>query len=291
MRSLFIPYVLWNVLAAMYACRGMLPLLSDFFPGASATRLNLSLSGMAHAFFDEYHGEGLLLRPVEPATTEWAPIDVPLWYVRDLMLMVLAAPLLDWVLRRLGWWFVAVAGAAWLWVSSTWGISGGGFPLQLLTAFFFFSLGALFRIRECDFVALFSRRWSIVVAYGSVAMTDVLTQGTVANGWIHHVGILLGIVAFTCTAASLVEHRDFRMPSLLKDSSFFVFAAHFLILDDVGKVVLKLLQRFPFFTDAPLPMLCFYFLIPLLTIALCIGVYALLRRFWPQGCRWLTGGR
>ena len=83
--SLLLPYVVWNVLMA------------------------LKLRVFSWRIFWDYIGEA-------GQQTDWfgqhhlmtAPLNMPLWFLRDLMVMALLAPVAYWSVRRLGFWLLGV---------------------------------------------------------------------------------------------------------------------------------------------------------------------------------------
>lgn len=85
-KTLLIPYLLWNVIALSYPVS--LYLIRD-------VPLPDSIVGWLSYFWDA--GDGLS-----------QPLDYPLWYVRDLMVVTLLSPLWYLMLKFLGLFFVAV---------------------------------------------------------------------------------------------------------------------------------------------------------------------------------------
>lgn len=86
--SLLIPYLLWNFIAYI----------------VYAVQSGFSLSDFCHAFW-----------VVDiPGRTESSPIDAPLWYGRNLMLMVLITPFISVILRFTKWYLLALMALLWL---------------------------------------------------------------------------------------------------------------------------------------------------------------------------------
>ena len=83
--------------------------------------------------------------PVEGLT---APVDVPLWFVRELMVLALLSPLIGWLLRRLRWRFLLLLTLCY--VLSVW------MPVHGLSvsAALFFSLGAWVSLTGRNFVEI-----------------------------------------------------------------------------------------------------------------------------------------
>ena len=215
------------------------------------------------------------------------PADVPLWYVRDLMVMVLLAPVIWWSVRRAGRWLVVVLGAIWYLRLLLFPMWEDGCGTMLLDAAFFFSWGAYYGIRGLNPLNEIRKLWPVVLIYLPLAIADALTKGWEYNIFIHKAGIVLGIVSIVRIATYLVEMGKARASALLAGSSFLVFALHTLVMDDIGKVL---------FTALHLPinmgtLLLLYFIVPSFTILFCLGMYLILKRIAPSLCNLLTGGR
>ena len=127
-RSLLVPYVLWNLITVA------LTFLAQTFMGGMT-------SGMRKAVA-EYSAADWLACFWDVDGTEM-PICYPLWFVRNLMLLAVASPLLYVVLRRAGAAFTGVAGA--LWLSGVTGVSN--FCPWSLEGLAFFSWGAYYVVR------------------------------------------------------------------------------------------------------------------------------------------------
>ena len=283
--TLLVPYLLWNVIAVLVQLSHRLPFLSTVFPSAHLMEVRLTPLRLFRTFFDNYWNKGILVTPENDGMVSELPYpaDVPLWYVRDLMVMVLLAPVIWWSVRRAGRWLVVVLGAVWYLrplLSPMW---GEGWGTMLLEAAFFFSWGAYYG----NPLKGINKLWPVALIYLPLAIADALTKGWEYNIFIHKAGILLGIVAIFYISTYLVEMGKARASAMLAGSSFLIFALHTLVMDDIGKLL---------FTVLHLPinigtLLLLYFIVPSITILFCLVVYFALRRLAPPLCHLLTGGR
>ncbi len=287
--TLLVPYLLWNVIAVLVLLSHRLPFLSYVFPSAHLMEVQLTPLRLFLTFFDNYWNKGILVTPENDGMVSELPYpaDGPLWYVRDLMVMVLLAPVIWWSVRRAGRWLVVVLGAVWYLRPLLFPMWGEGWGTMLLDAAFFFSWGAYYGIRGLNPLNEIRKLWPVVLIYLPLAIADALTKGWEYNIFIHKAGILLGIVAIFYIATRLVECGKFGAMASLAGSSFLVFALHTLVIDDIGKVL---------FTALNLPinmgtLLLLYFIVPSFTILFCLGMYLILKRIAPSLCNLLTGGR
>ena len=288
-RTLLVPYLLWNVIAVLVQLSRRLPFLSTVFPNAHLTELRITPLRILHTFADNYWNRGILVTPENDglAPVPPYPADAPLWYVRDLMVMVLLAPVIWHLVRRAGHWLVIALGAIWYLRPLLFPMWGEGWGTMLLDAAFFFSWGAYYSIRGSG--PLNGSHWlrPAVLIYLPIAIADALTKGWEYNIFIHKAGILPGIVAVVCIAACLVEKGKGGAATSLAGNSFLVFALHTLVMDDIGKALFTALHLAP----GTGTLLLLYFVVPTVTILFCLGVFFALRRLAPPLCRLLTGGR
>lgn len=269
MRTLLIPYLLWNVIAALWLSIRLLPCLSWLFPTAHNLPLDFSLSAILAIFWN--------------INNSLYPMDIPLWYVRDLIVTVLCVPIIYWFVKRFGKCSVIILGLIWYIVQPL----NLGHLCQLITAFFFFSWGAFYSINRLDFVKVFRKFSFAPLFYVPIAILDVLTKGNEYNCYIHMLGILLGVVAIVNITSYLIEKHKVKVNAFLANASFFVFVLHYLFLNELGKVIFKLMHQ----PESPYFGFFFYFLVPVITIIICLGLYIILNKYFPKMLAMLTGGR
>ena len=89
-RSLLVPYILWNLITVVFLALHYLPIFSGIFPRMQAEGFNM--------------GWGDFLRGMLITTS---PHNLNLWFIRELMMFVLVAPLLYLLLSR--WPIVTIA--------------------------------------------------------------------------------------------------------------------------------------------------------------------------------------
>lgn len=288
-KTLLVPYLLWNFIAIIFQIVKLLPLFSSIFPGANKSEIHLSLVRVFNTFFNNTLTNGIIVSPIEYTMTEIInepfPIDIPLWYIRDLMVMIIISPIIFWMTKKFQVWYVVAFGVIWYFRDLI--IPEGGYIHMLFTSLLFFSWGSFSSIMNIDFIKTMQRLKYLSILYIPIAIFDMLTLYSVYNIYIHNVGILLGIIAVINIASQLVKSGIVNTNHLLLSSTFFVFALHKLIIDDIAKVVFSLLHL----PDNTFVMLTLYFIIPMITIFVCVLSYKLIERRYPFLCSLLTGGR
>lgn len=284
-RTLLVPYVLWNLLSLV----GFWAI--HFLPGRPWREWPQSLAlcfadrGGWHIFWNSHDiGRDSLnwlgLTVFHPT----APIDVPLWFVRDLMVMVVLSPVVYFLLRRLGGWLPLLLGV--LYVMVLWPPVEG----LSLSAAFFFTAGGWMGLTGRNLVVEAGRvrTLSYVLTPLLLASLMALQGATVRLGsLLTPLYVICGCCALVNVAAASVRRFPRLVPRVCSESSFFIYAAHtLLLLKLMGALAARL---FP--GEAPALYVLRYFATPLLTVAVCVGVYALLRAVAPRLLGLFTGNR
>ena len=286
-RTLLIPYLLWNLIAILVHASYQ---ISFLFPNATQEEMHLSFVRILKTFFANIPNEGIFVMPAEDAITTYSgfiyPINLPMWYVRELMVMILLTPVIFWLMKRMGKWLVIVLGLIYYFYQPII-MPNGGWSVLMCQAAFFFSWGAYYSIHKINFVESLRQYRYAPLVYIPIAVADALTKGTANNLYIPQAGILFGIVSVIVVVAYLLESGKVKVNTTLANSSFFVYALHTLIIAEVGKVVFSVLHL-----SGNLPsMLLLYVAVPVVTVLLCVVLYVFLKRFVPSFCSLLTGGR
>lgn len=236
--SLLIPYVLWNTLCLLIFIFVRIPALHGLFPNVSLEEVTLPkvLSG-----YWACEGNGF-------------PFDFPLWYVRELILMVIISPLLYVVVKK-------------------------------MKVCFFFSLGLYTRLFS-HVIEYVERLNFIKYLYFLLIAADLytVTLGLPVNYYIHLFVIFSGIL--TVFNYVFISVKKGKNGCLFKEEVFFIYASHGLFIAFLQKAVLKIMRPI-----TEVEFLAIYFLVPILTIAISIGMYRCMKRVTPKVLSILVGGR
>lgn len=260
--TLLLPYVIWNVLYGFPHL--VLPLMmksSSFLPVAKYDEMNLF-----QIFLRTFGLNG------EP------PIDVPLWYVRNLMVFFLLAPLLIALMRRLP-----------VWVS---------LPLLVvldiappITGISYFMLGILLGIHKPSlaWVDRGGLLWLICIPLLPLChtWTDTWQLAGISGGNFRWTIFCLNAALLFYAASNWL--RKAGLPSIvplifLSDGSFFVFCLH----APVTTTLARLFYRSPL--GKALPELTYLVTIFTATV-FCYATYFALRKAIPPVFRLLNGQR
>lgn len=204
------------------------------------------------------------------------PINLPLWFLRDLIVLSVFSPLVYFVVRWGRYWVVGLTALLWfLW----------GTPTNCFVGLFFFTAGAWLGVKRIDFVEqLLPWRVPFVLLYGCLMILGVSMRwnGLDSGIYLQKAGILFGLCAVFSWTARLLERHSWKN-RLLERSSFLVYAYHGLPL-----LFLSKLSVYLFHPDASWQLVILFFLLPWIVSVVGVAIYYLLDRYLPKLNRWIS---
>lgn len=263
--SLFIPYLLWNIIALV------------FDAAIHSSVLFKSEEIFLQWFKDQ--GGGLFIWD----TGNGFPINTPLWFIRDLIVFVVVSPIIYEYVKK-----TRLFGLVSLYV--LYFLFGGhripGFSAEGL---FYFSCGAYYSLNRIDFTSLFRKYWIVSLCFAFPLLISIIfTYGydEIIYGYERRLFTLFGSFSVIGIASILMKKNWIKVHPLLTKSSFFIFAAH-------GTIVLPLVLHFfsILFPENQMSLICMYFSAPILVIIILVLLYDLFSCWMPRTMGVLTGGR
>lgn len=269
-RSLFIPYIFWNL--AVFGVQAISQwLFPSMLSGRNKLITNFSSLDFLTMFWNHNH--------------EGVPICYQFWFIRDLIIVVILSPIIYWIIKKTPI-IVAVIGVFWLfgiWPNVT------GFEC---VSIFFFSLGGWLGIYKDKLYKLFGLNirqiiigiiiYAIVIAFSTYCWKN---GNTIPYNLLHKIGILIGIIASFNYVRYLTEQIKFVPNRFLINSSFFIYGYHGITIALIMKTYAKLV---------PLnegTIISGYFLCCIITIVFGLFLYSLLMKLFPKFGNLITGGR
>lgn len=233
-----------------------------------------------HGFWDSSVWGGTTINWLgEYAAHNTGPMLVPFWFLRDLMVVVLLTPIIYWLLKKLGGYFVAMM--ALFYISGIWPDIHG----LRSTSLFFFSFGAWFSLQGKDICqTLFTHRWKFYIPF--LILLPIITymdEEQTYGG--KSVFIIFGVLSYFCFSFYLVK-QGMRKSRTLVGSCFIVYAFHIFILERAGSLFTKLIGDSNGFQ-----LIAVYICKVALVIGICILLSECINRYLPRLKRYLTGGR
>jgi peptidoglycan/LPS O-acetylase OafA/YrhL len=262
-RTLLVPLVLWGLLN-----------IAVVWLGQSNPATGVFFSGSKRPVIAELHAFGFV-DAVFGITGP--PLAYQFWFIRDLILLVLLAPLVHAILRRSQWGACLLLGG--LWLSAMW-------PLRCPSAdaSFFFVLGATLAYQGHK--PFPSDRWRspLILAYVLLLIADALLY---APAWSHRIAVAVGVPAVLASTDLVVDAHRLRDRLLwLMPSSFFVFAAHEPLLTALRKLAYIAIRP-----SSSVAVLSLYLLVPAVAIIVLVAAWRGLRSASPKALALATGGR
>ena len=198
----------------------------------------------------------------------WTPANMPLWFLRDLMIVSLLTPIIYIGVRKLGYWLFVLLLPIYL--TGIWAIQPGLNPYAIS----FFTLGAFLSIREMNLIdtclKLEKSAYTLTIV---LALVMILSYPSVAYSLLLLCFRVVSVMAAFCLAYRIFSRTDKRIPKTVCDASYFIFLAHYVfffsLIDDT------------FFSlfGMSTPSLCIHYLLcPLLKVAIFIATYYLYRK-------------
>lgn len=278
-KSLFIPYMIWNAFALLLILAKQLPIF-DFFLSVNRPPLNLSMSTILECFWKcsgniNHSGEVTL-------TGSYFPINAALWYLRDLMLIVLSTPIIYWAAKRLK--VLSVYLSLVIYVLSliyNWPIS------MIASGYFFFTWGAYMSIYNIDMIVAF-KKWgklSIIMYLLNCVIYILICEGyPVIGSWIKLVNAIFALCASFNIAAWILNNTKLRVSAFLASSSFFIYVSHCIIYERLRKIIIMVFRP-----DNGVEILLVYIFTVIITVLLLLSAFYLLKKYAPSILKVIAG--
>jgi hypothetical protein len=244
MKTLLIPYLIWNLLMAVKLKTISWNIFWIFWYPA----------GIQTDWFGQEH---------------WmtAPANMPLWFLRDLIIVSLFTPIIYILVRKFGSWLMALLTILYL--------SGicAFFPGLSAYAVYFFTFGAFFSIRRMNMHENLMRfEWPAYILSIAFAIAMMLTYNTSAFSSLMLCFRLVGAVAVFCLASRILSSTSKRLPSIVCDSAYFIYLSHYVFFFSFIDTMF-----FVLFGTSISALSLHYLLAPLLKATILTAVYVAYR--------------
>lgn len=265
--TLFIPYILWNLLLLLlYVLSYTLGYPQDI---NGKNIVDYSFIDYLRLFWDRGSYDN----------GNFVPLLCPLWYIRNLIIMSIISPLLYYIIRYVREVFLLI-------VASWWMITPhNAFISQTML---FFSLGAYFAILEINpLETIYKKKRLVLTMFVLFSIGDILTHmyiGTPVNLQIHRLSLIFNIPALLLFGDSCV--RLGYTSKWLPNAAFIVFCVHYPIV-----VVLRKLCITHYSDTSDIVHILLYFLCIVISTILSLSIYQVLNQYFPKLKNILSGNR
>lgn len=211
-----------------------------------------------------------------------APANMPLWFLRDLIMVSMVTPILYIGVKRLGWWLALILVPIYL--TGVWAVQPDVNPYAIC----FFTFGAMLSIRKMDLVEACGRyAWQACALSMILGIAMMLTYGSevymilMLGFRITSVVALFGMARFAHwgqTLCNSVADAPFsqkgQTPLCLTQlrfgagASYFIYLAHYVLFFGFVDSIF-----FGLFGDSTASLCAHYLICPLIKACLLIAIY------------------
>lgn len=282
-KTLLIPYLVWNVISVLSCLIFFIPALSHLSYTAFNTTLNFSISSILNCFWDTtnsiFSNAGPTgLQPIYPH-------NFPLWFLRDLMIVVLSIPIIYPILKKTKYYLIILFSVLWFIVGYSHDIARLD---QIFSAYFFFYLGAYFSINKIDMLASFNKVFKpSVILYFVLGVTYMILINTEFDNYIwiiKRINVIIGLFFAYNVAAWLLKKNICKPNKFLSSASFFIYVSHVIIFSYVLKVIFKIVMP-----ETQYSVTFVYSITLIVVILILLLAYYLMSKYTPRLLKLLTG--
>lgn len=260
-KSLVIPYFLWNLIVFAVMASKELITGNPMIPGGL-----LNLKSFVTSFF--------------LFNNDTTPIDAPMWYVRDLIIVVFLTPLIYKAIKHFPLIYFIVL-VTLFFINSELPLYKY-YPAQAYISILFFSFGAYLSINKLHHkIPSISNSFIIVAALIFLAALYVslaVSQGAIFKFTTHIVGPLITITI----GIRLAETKAYKPVTKMNETCFYIYAAHFLFINPSKTVATMIFPSLPFAA---------YIAAIVINVTICLTTYYSSKKLFPKATAILSGGR
>lgn len=280
-KSLLLPFLIWNTIFIIWVLKDAL-----YHKDLNAIMAFFYNNGYLHLYWDCLHWNLNRTNWLGIGIPASAPYLIPLWFLRDLMIVIICSPLLYYLFRKAKTLVIIL-----LLVCFTSGVFIR-FPGFSSSAFLFFGCGGYLRVYGNDPIqcAYKYRTQAFVIALLSWIVCTLLNgHATKMGDLIYPIYVLSGSITVINVAGYMVKNNkmEFLSLPLFSKGAFFAYLFHnIFMVEFYSKVFVQL------FGENKLPlMVVSYLMVPVFTIFTCLLFYFVLLKTSPSICRVLVGQR
>ena len=198
----------------------------------------------------------------------WEPVNMPLWFLRDLMIVSLLTPIIYIGVRKLNYWIFILLLPVYL--TGIWAIQ----PRLNPYAICFFTLGAYLSIQKINLVKVCLKMEKVAYLLTVfLALAMVLAYPTITYSLLLLCFRVVSVVAVFCLAYRILSQTNMRIPQTACDASYFIYLAHYVFFFSFIDTTF-----FSLFGTSTTNMCLHYLLCPLVKVAIFVAIYYIYRK-------------
>lgn len=203
------------------------------------------------------------------------PIDIPLWFIRDLYIMFLISPVTVFLLKRLKHHYILVLFVLYQIIPVV--------PCFQIQTIAFFTLGIYIRFFSSNYITYINKYRTIIIFITTISFILRFIYG---YSWLMPIFIIFCFLLVLYIAEHIQNNNIGRWLIKMKDYSFFIFASHYIII----RVFYGLFYS-PYLKQNELIYCISYFFNIFITVFLCIQIYKIIKRISPLILSAINGTR
>ena len=288
-KSLFVPYLLWNVFPFLLIVSAMLvrvAIKGDPIGDVQALITEKSW----HILYDCNEWGTTCVNWLGDNLKMTGPNDLPLWFLRDLIVVTILTPIIYLAVKKLGKFTIGILFFAY--ISRIWTL----LPGFHITAFFYFYTGAYFALNKIDII-YFSQKYKnffIPVCLILLVITTIFDgSNTVVGQNVYPLFVCTGVFTAFFVASTCIAYYNIRPNKLLVSSCFFIYAIHFAVFPIIGSPLFftrKMLHKVIPGNTGFEEVFC-YLVSPIVTACLCVFILMVAKRLFPKLTLYFSGNK
>lgn len=259
--TLLIPYILWNIFAIIVVWITVYAGMEQYM--ANAKTFSPTILSLLKCF---WMYDGTLTESVTPSTY---PINVALWYVRNLIILCLIANIIFAAIKKNIIFTFAFCIAIW--------------GITLDSSLFFFTLGAFFSIKRKSIIPC-NRQYFLysACAYILSGIAILLLPHNESTIYLIKQINIISFIPLAFTVANKVRER--RITTLLSSASCLIYFAHQPICGKINKLMIAFIHPEQQATEFTINILAVA-----TTVILLYSSYKIMNKYFPRTLYILTG--
>lgn len=196
------------------------------------------------------------------------PANMPLWFLRDLMIVSLLTPIIYIGVKKLNYWIFLLLLPIYL--TGIWAIQPGPNPYAIC----FFTLGAYLSIKKINLI-ISCLKLEKVAYFLTVLLASamILTYSSIAYSWLVLCFRVISVATVFCLAYRILSRTSKRIPQTACDASYFIYLAHYVFFFSVIDTTFL-----SFFGTSTTSLCAHYLLCPLVKVVIFVLFYYLYRK-------------
>lgn len=281
--TLFIPYLFWNLLGIAYIC--ISPYVGAAVENPGSFISVLQERGWLRLFWDSNRVMEQWIPPevniLGYAMHSGKPANTPLWFIRDLFIMNLLAPIIFQFVKKTKLYGISILGV--LFILNIW------LPIEGLSIIgvFFYSIGAYLSISSKGLMDSFWKLKKVSIIGAGVLLA--LLVASIYRNWpflyCQRIFRVFGSVAAFNIATYILRNKE-RVKTKFADSSFFIYASHSLVLPVTVLLLSRVLQ-----STSQIPLTIKYLLSAIITVTVCECMFQIMKKWFPDLLSFTCGNR